>query len=149
MYVHGGWCLGHHQMLWSVFCPLPRPPQPEAEFQTGKQRGRLSLGGVGGVVGALAQEQGPWERQDTEQNRKEQTECMCVCACVYVRVGLQADKLAARHGLCSAFVCTCNAIICIAIVCSILSLSGCLCIIILLLLASLLLSQRAKGIITQ
>lgn len=133
---------------------LAQAPSARSWIPDRQTKGALESGWSGGCCWGLGTRAGTLRktRYRAEPKRTDWVHvclCMCVCACVYVRVGLQADKLAARHGLCSAFVCTCNAIICIAIVCSILSLSGCLCIIILLLLASLLLSQRAKGIITQ
>ena len=76
-----------------VFCPLPRPPQPEAEFQTGKQRGRLSLGGVGVLLGPWHKSRDP--EKDKIQSRTEKNRlcaclraclCWCVCVCVCVCV---------------------------------------------------------------
>lgn len=111
-------------VLSLTLAPLDRSWIPDRQT-----KGTAQLGLGDGMMEALGTRAGTLGRTRYRAVLKN-----IVHACVCIHVYNNADKLTARHGLCSAFVRTCNAIICIAIVCSVLSLCGCLCIIILLLL---------------
>lgn len=63
---------------------LARPPQPGAEFQTGEQKGRLSRGGVGVLLG-------PWHRSRNPEKDKIQGGTEGNRQSVYVCVGLHVE----------------------------------------------------------
>lgn len=74
-------------MLWSAFCPSPRPPQPRAKFQTSKQKRRWCRDGEGGgLLWGTGAGAGTQRRRDTEQNRRQQPP-------VSVRLDLHGWKL--------------------------------------------------------